>query len=89
MHSNFFEQISDAMKDTLICLPHAVSFSIQIKTDHLIRQVVEIQSLRLHSLWNFFFKHMIVFFMRLREYAAGLNVDIPGRVPLIKRPAAC
>jgi hypothetical protein len=28
---------------TLICLPHAVSFDVQIKSDHLIRQVVEIQ----------------------------------------------
>jgi hypothetical protein len=33
-------------------LPHAVSFGMQIKSDHLIRQVVEIQFLELHSLWD-------------------------------------
>jgi hypothetical protein len=37
-----------------ICLPHAVSFGMQIKSEHLIRQVVKIQSLELHSLWDFF-----------------------------------
>ena len=38
----------------LICLPHAVSFDIQFKSDHLIRKILEIQSLELHFLWEFF-----------------------------------
>ena len=51
----------------LICLPHAVSFGMQFKSDHLIRQVVEIQSLELHFLWDFFFKCRITLFMWRRE----------------------
>ena len=34
-------------------LPHAVHFGMQIKSDHLFRHVVEIQPLKLHSLWVF------------------------------------
>ena len=40
----------------LNCLPHMVSFGKQFKSDHLIRQVIEIQSLELHYLWGFFFQ---------------------------------
>ena len=48
----FFRQISGAWKDSnaRICLPHMVSFGMQFKSDYLIRQVIEIQSLELHSL---------------------------------------
>jgi len=46
----------------LNCLPHMVSFGIKFKSDHLIRQVIEIQSLELHSLWDFF-KLRIALFM--------------------------
>jgi len=53
-----------AWKDSyaLNCLPHIVSFGMQFKFDHLIRQVIEIQSLELHSLWDFF-KLKIALFM--------------------------
>jgi hypothetical protein len=45
-----------AWKDSniLICLPHAVSFDMQIKSEHLIRQDIKVQSLELHFLWDFF-----------------------------------
>ena len=56
-NSRFFSDILVvAWKDSyaLNCLPHIVSFGMQFKFDHLIRQVIEIQSLELHYLWNSF-----------------------------------
>ena len=72
----FFRHISgDGMKrlNALICWPHVVSFffegihvvsfGMQIKFDHLIRQLVEIRCLRLHSLWDsFFFQTLGLYF---------------------------
>ena len=44
----------ERLSGALICLLYVISFGMQFKSDHLIRQVIEIQSLELHSLWNFF-----------------------------------
>ena len=62
---------------TLICLPHIVSFGMQLKSNHLIRQVIEIQSLELHSLWDFFFKLRIALFMGRREYIQIKGISVP------------
>jgi hypothetical protein len=64
-----FRQISRGVKKShaLIYWPHAVSFGMQIKSDHLIRQVVEIQFLELHSLWIFFSNARIAVFLERRS----------------------
>ena len=48
---SFFRHISGGIKHShaLICLPQGFSFGMRFKSDHLISQVVEIQSLKLHS----------------------------------------
>jgi hypothetical protein len=43
---------------------------MQVKSNHLVRQIVEIQILELYFLWNFF-KRRIAFFMGRREYIAN------------------
>ena len=55
-NSRFSDRLVVVWKNShiLICLPHAVSFDLQFKSDHLIKKVVEIHSLECHSLWDFF-----------------------------------
>ena len=76
----FSDRLVVAWKDShaLICLPHAVSFGMQFKSDHLIRQVVEIQSLELHFLWDFFFQMQDYAFhvterVTISRYSLGAN----------------
>jgi hypothetical protein len=50
--------------NALICWQYVVCFGMQIKSDHLIRQVVEIQLIWLHSLRDLFSNVGLHLFMR-------------------------
>ena len=61
----FFIQISvdvERLLCPLICLPYGVSFSIQIKSNPLSRQLTETQFLELHYSWVFFISNLELYF---------------------------